>query len=255
MPARRGDPAHTVYGSTVGTRREVIPLFPLTDVLVPAMPLPLRIFEPRYRQLLADLFPDDPAPALAEGPTGPDGEPTGFGVVALRSGSEAAPPEGVADVVEVGTFAEILEVEHEVDSTVRVLAVGSRRFRVVELRPEGRPYLRAEVEWLDEPEGAIDPVAVREVQVLCDEMARVIESVAGQAATLTPLRDPTMLSYQVAAHVPLAPADRQELLAAATTADRLQLAALLLRRELCLLQRTRSIAMSPAVLRLAADPN
>ena len=64
-----------------------------------------------------------------------------------------------------------------------------------------------------------------------------------------------MLSYQVAASMPLAPSDRQELLASATTGERLGLAIQLLRRELRLVSSTRSIAMSPAVLRLAAEPN
>ena len=107
----------------------MIALFPLTDVLLPAMPLPLQIFEPRYQQMLAD---------IADAGAG-----AGFGVVVLRTGSEAAPPDGDPDVAEVGTFAEILEVAPQEDGTTRLLTVGSRRFCVEEF-VAGRPYLRAE---------------------------------------------------------------------------------------------------------------
>ena len=55
--------------------RAVIPLFPLGTVLVPGLVLPLHIFEPRYRRLLAD---------LAERPEAD----RGFGVVAIREGHE-----------------------------------------------------------------------------------------------------------------------------------------------------------------------
>ena len=55
---------------------EVLPLFPLGTVLVPGMRLSLHVFEPRYRQLVADLL-DDQDPGAPE-----------FGVVALRQGWE-----------------------------------------------------------------------------------------------------------------------------------------------------------------------
>jgi hypothetical protein len=229
----------------VGAPPEVIPLFPLSEVLLPAMPLPLRIFEPRYHQLLADVFGDHVAPV----------EGAGFGVLALRSGVEAGTAEEVPDIETVGTFAEILEVEAEPGGTQRVLAVGSRRFRVCRLLPHLRPYLSAEVIWLDEQEGDIDTTTLEIVRHLSERISQAITALTGQVSELTPLRDPTMLSYQVAANVPLATADRQALLAAPTTAERLHLAVRLLGREIRLLQSTRSIAMAPSVLRLAAEPN
>src|SRR5690349_8907358 len=98
---------------------EVIALFPLSSVLLPGMPLPLHIFEERYRRLLED---------LAETPGGGR-----FGVVALRSGTETSSAHGqddIPDVVDVGTLAEILEVQGNADGSSDVLSVGSRRFVV-----------------------------------------------------------------------------------------------------------------------------
>ena len=69
--------------------REVIPLFPLETPLFPGVVLPLQIFEPRYRRLVADLT------AL------PEGAPRRFGVVAIRQGWEVeqvAPAEALYDV-------------------------------------------------------------------------------------------------------------------------------------------------------------
>src|SRR3954471_9078053 len=130
--------------TTVGFVAELIPLFPLSHVLLPGMPLPLHVFEQRYRDLVADLA---------------DAEGTGsFGVVALRSGTETLSgslSSARPDVEEVGTLAEILEVETAEDGTSDLLSVGSRRFRIDSLVPEGRTYLRAEVSYLDEVDGAL----------------------------------------------------------------------------------------------------
>ena len=66
----------------------VIPLFPLGTVLLPGAPLPLHIFEQRYRQLVADLL-ELPA------------EDRQFGVVAIQAGREVrilVSPEEIDDL-------------------------------------------------------------------------------------------------------------------------------------------------------------
>src|SRR5437868_3896937 len=65
------DAAGSQYGFGVA---DVIPVFPLSHVLLPGLPLPLHIFEPRYRQLLMDVRTETSAGA--------------FGVLALRHGAE-----------------------------------------------------------------------------------------------------------------------------------------------------------------------
>jgi Lon protease-like protein len=78
---------------------------------------------------------------------------------------------------------------------------------------------------------------------------------AGRATGSELPADANQLSYQLAARLPLQPGDRQQLLADATTAQRLRRVSRLLRREIALLRRTRSIAVSPAVVRLPAGLN
>lgn len=224
---------------------EEIPLFPLNHVLLPGMPLPLHIFEPRYRQLLSDI-------------TGPAGTKS-FGVVVLRTGTEVrtspANPEGAPDVADIGTLAEILEDTVRPDGSSDVLSVGSKRFRIESLLTEPTPYLRGRVSFLDEPNGELNSEAELAARQLLERYDAILLRLAGRATGSELPTDPTLLSYQIAARLPLAPGERQALLAAATTAVRLERIGQFLRRELRLLQHTRSIAVSPTILRLSASLN
>lgn len=221
-----------------------IPLFPLSHVLLPGMPLPLHVFEDRYRRLLADITAPNRLGA--------------FGVVALRSGTEAVIPGTTGsrpEVEEIGTLAEILEVDTKPDGTSDVLSVGSRRFRVVRLLPETAAYLRADVEFLDEPDGPLTTELAERAGQLMDVYDSLLLRLAGRGTGTELPKDANQLSYQLAARLPLPPGERQRLLADATTAQRLARMARLLRREIALLQRTRSIAVSPATVRLPASSN
>ena len=233
-------PVRAAYGADVA---EVIPVFPLSHVLLPGLPLPLHIFEPRYRQLLDDI----------RGPSGLGS----FGVVALRHGGEVGDSPR-PDVAEVGTVAEIIELEPRVDGSADLLTVGSRRFRVREML-DAAPYPRARVDWMPEADGELHPAQVLVCRRLVADLWAVLEEITGRRRD--PDRDSelphdaTLLSYHLAGHVPLASPDRQALLAAETTADRLRRAVPILRREIQLLQRTSTVAISPSVLRLAVHPN
>jgi Lon protease-like protein len=223
---------------------EVIPVFPLSSVLFPGMPLPLHIFEPRYRQLLDD---------LSAAPTG-----ARFGVLALRSGSETLGPDGsdgLPDVAAIGTLAEILDVERKPDGSSDVLSVGSQRFRVESLIADGKPYLRAEVRFLDEVDGALDDDRTARARELITIYDAMLTRLAGRPTGGELPSDPSQLAYQIAARLPLLPVDRQSLLEVDTTAERLVRLDRLLRRELALLRRTRTIAVAPSVLRLVDGPN
>lgn len=223
---------------------DIIPLFPLSHVLMPGMPLPLHVFEQRYRRLLVD---------LQESPGTPS-----FGVVALRRGSEVGSrnPNGTGpQVMDVGTLAEILEIEQYEDGASDLLTVGSRRFRIRALLTTGTPYFRAEVDWIEEADGDLSSAEVPVCRRLAQDYARLLEALTGRARDDDLPTDPTLLSYHVASHLPLPPADRQALLEEPTACDRLHREIALLRREISLLQSTRSIAISPSVLQLAAHAN
>jgi uncharacterized protein len=222
---------------------ELIPLFPLSHVLLPGMPLPLHIFEQRYRDLLTDLA------------TAPNG--ARFGVVVLRSGTEAQTPDEPAlpDVAPIGTLAEILEIEPRDDGTSDLLSVGSLRFEVEALVPDGKPYLRAQVRFLDEDDGELDDDLENGVRELMESYDALLTRIAGRATGTELPADATELSYQIGARLPLPPEERQALLTDATTTDRLVRLTRLLRRETALLRRTRTIAVSPAVLRMLTGAN
>ncbi|MDP9092068.1 MAG: LON peptidase substrate-binding domain-containing protein [Actinomycetota bacterium] len=223
---------------------DVIPIFPLSQVLLPGMPLPLRIFEERYRQLLIDVTS---RPGSAS-----------FGVVALLRGSEADQPRAVRippELAPVGTLAEILEVEPHEDGSSELLTVGSRRFHLRRLIEGGTAYLRAEIDWLQEPDGDIRPAHVAATRRLCGDFSTLLTALTGRVAVEPVPQDANLLSYYVAGQIPLDLRDRQALLAEPSAAERLRRGIGLLRREVRLLQSTRTIAMAPSVLRLIAVDN
>ncbi|MCW2495508.1 LON peptidase substrate-binding domain-containing protein [Jatrophihabitans sp.] len=217
----------------------VIPLFPLDHVLMPGIGLPLRIFEPRYRELLADV-------------TGEGGDRR-FGVVSVIEGSEVGNVALVGDApstATVGTIAEILEVEPFTDGTSAVLTVGSSRFVVEEEADLGKPYLMARVRMLDEPIGVVPPGLAESARASAMAYNQLIARLTRREAEIEPYpRDPVSLSYRLANDAPLPRADRQRLLEIESADERLRSLARILGRELILLRETRSIAVSPAVLR------
>lgn len=104
-------------------------MFPLGSVLFPNMPLPLRIFEPRYVEMLQSVL----------------GEPEQeFGVVLIERGFEVG---GDDQRFGVGTCARIASGEGG-DGCIELLAVGTTRFEVVRWLQDD-PFPRAEVRELD----------------------------------------------------------------------------------------------------------
>jgi hypothetical protein len=214
-------------------------LFPLGTVLLPGSPLPLRIFEPRYRQLVADLLE---LPAARRG----------FGVVAIREGHEVG-SDSVRALYGVGCLAFVTDIEESPDGTFEVSSVGTTRFRVVSLDHE-RPYLRAAVDWLPEEvgEAANLPAAV---SYRYAEYHATLGRMYGRPLPVPDLpRDALQLSYLVAATVVAALPDRQAFLEESTTARRLEVLLGWLRRETALLRKLSAV---PATGQLAApsSPN
>ncbi len=214
-----------------------LPLFPLGHVLLPGSPLPLRVFEERYRQLMRDVV-------------GADGERR-FGVVALTAGLEVASALSVGDqeFAQVGTVAEIMEAQLNPDGFGALVAVGSRRFRITEFVDTGKLYLQANVEYLDEPAGVMPDTLPDSARALAIEYTRLLARLTGTdpETELYP-DDPALLSYRIALEAPLDPGDRQLLLEQETAAERLHQLVRLLRREVVLVRQTRTIAVAPSVL-------
>jgi Lon protease-like protein len=201
----------------------VIPLFPLGTVLFPGLALPLHIFEPRYRRLVADLR------------EGEDDEARSFGIVAIRAGHEVG-SGSVSALHEVGTTAVLRRVTPYPDGRFDVLTSGARRFRLHRV-DDTLPYLRAEVEWLDEqlgPPGTATALAAAVGQQFL-AYQRLLGADPDETGTLPD--DPTVLSYLVSAAMVLDATDAQRLLAFSTTARRLDWLLRVLAREQGLLRR------------------
>ena len=92
-----------------------VPLFPLNVVLFPGGPLPLRIFESRYIDMISERMRND----------GP------FGVLLIRDGVEAGGP---AATFGMGTLARITDFYQGSDGLLGVTAIGEQRFRLVDAR-------------------------------------------------------------------------------------------------------------------------
>ena len=215
---------------------ETVPLFPLNVVLFPGMPLPLHIFEQRYRQLVSDV-------------TEP-GRRKAFGIVAVGAGT--------LPVAEIGTMAEIMTRQPYPDGRSDLLTVGSRRFRVRSLDPDGRPYLQGEVEWLEETDGPGAAAALPVARSLSERYAALLARLGGGDETPGEERvsdDALRASYEIATRVQLDLTERQELLAAEHAAERLVLEARLLRRELRIIPATRSFPAPAAAIRTAPNDN
>ena len=182
-----------------------LPMFPLGSVLFPSMILPLHVFEPRYRALVDDCVADN-------------GE---FGVVLIERGSEV----GGGDVrTDVGTVAQVLEIERFDDGRCALAAVGTRRFRVDRWLDDD-PYPRAEVtDWDDPAPGSLD---LDEVDALF-RRALALAAELGEAPAPMDVElaeDAGLATFQMAALAPLGPADRQVLLATEGAEARVRLLA------------------------------
>ena len=224
---------------------ERLPLFPLSSVLYPGLVIPLHVFEERYRRLVADLEAQ------------PEGEPRRFGAVAIRNGQEVAPtgastqPAGamdgfVADPMQalftVGCVADIASAQAQSDGRYRLIATGTTRFRLRSVDSSG-PYLVGETEELPEQPGAeagaLAAGVIRALRLYQKRLAGARESSIAVQQEL--IDDPQVLSYLVASVMVLDTGDKQRLLAAADTTERLSAELELLRRETALLAKLPSL--------------
>jgi Lon protease-like protein len=216
---------------------ETLPLFPLGTVLLPGATLPLHVFEPRYRQLTVDLVTG----------TVPDRE---FGVVAVREGW-APDDDGMSGLHTVGCTAVLDDVKRLPDGRFDLVTRGARRFRLLDLDADSKPYLVGSVEPLpDDPAG--DDTAGGEA---VGELTRILSTAAraahrrycstawktGDWAEPEPDVEPGTLPHVLASDCLLPISDRQRLLELTSPIERLRLVRALLARETSLLARLRAV--------------
>lgn len=181
-------------------------MFPLGSVLVPGMPLPLHVFEERYRALAMHCL-EHQAP---------------FGVALIERGHEVG---GGDTRFGIGTLARIVDAHRFDDGRFALVAVGTERIKITEWLDDD-PYPLAVTEtWPDDPgdPDADDVEAVR--STLRRSLALAAEvGLAAAPATSDLSDDPEVLGWQVTSGAPLASIDRLRLLAAPTLGDRFRLA-------------------------------
>ena len=170
--------------------KETIPLFPLGTVLFPDGPLPLRVFEPRYLDMVSR--------CMKQG--------TEFGVVLLMSGSEI----GEAETATIGTCARILDWYQGSDGILGITAVGTGRF-----------ILNASTRQADGLcLGDVSPIAVEPACALPEEyqsMAAVLEVIINDLGKLyenldTNYTDATWVGCRFAEILPSSLEDKQRCL-------------------------------------------
>lgn len=167
---------------------DTISLFPLNAVLFPGGPLKLRIFEPRYLDMIGQ--------CMREG--------LPFGVAMIIEGTEAGGP---ATTATVGTSARVVDFEKLPDGLLGITAVGERCFRVRSVMRQADGLNVADVEWLSaEPAVPVPPS--------CEPFVILLQHALPE---LAPLYDFSPVSYEDASWVgsrlvellPLPPAEKQ----------------------------------------------
>src|SRR3972149_1086869 len=178
-----------------------IPIFPLPNVVFfPHTLLPLHIFEPRYRQMLADCLTGERRRA----------------VVLLRPGWEAE-YYGRPGVYSVAGAGEIVASERLPDGRSNILLKGLGRIRIDSEVPSPKPYRIARASWLDEvyPFGGEDALAsqVDHLRRLCGDLVGALpEPVPALLEILTQRDSPGVCVDRVSSLVVPEPEERQRLL-------------------------------------------
>lgn len=184
-----------------------LPVFPLPVVLFPGVPLPLHVFEPRYRRMLQDIRVTNNL----------------FGVANFDPASSVieAPPPG-----HVGCVAEVTETQTFPDGRSNILTVGVVRYRIESYVERGDPYLMATVNYFedDEEEEATLGRLTKEVADMFTRIAQAVRTINDERTNLPDISntEPQRLSFLVAAAMEIEADVKQELLELRSTFTRLE---------------------------------
>lgn len=202
-----------------------LPIFPLNTVLFPGYRLPLRIFEPRYRQMLDDCLAAERR----------------FVIALIRDGVEVG---GEATPRDVATVARIEELGDRNADVITLVAAGEQRVRITDL-DRSLPYLAGEIEPIDEPiHQVIDPELLKQARTATTRFARaMLMQMRGEwRANPEMPDDPGQLGYKMGTLLADNPVAAQRVLEAVSINERLRQAipaveASAARFEAALLQR------------------
>ena len=180
----------------------IMPMFPLSSVLMPAMPLSLRIFEERYLKLTGDLI-------LQENPE--------FGVVLIARGPEVG---GGEKRLGIGTLASVQDIG-TLDQFYGVESIGTQRFRVNAWLPDD-PYPMADIDFIP------DLIWDENLTSAKEQLEAKVRNLLAFASEFGDLQygadvefsdDPMQASWQLAGVLPVGPLDQLDLLQSLSTAE------------------------------------
>ena len=181
-------------------------LFPLPVVLFPGMPMPLHIFEPRYRKMLTDIRAGDNL----------------FGLSYFDSAAseKEIPPAG-----HIGCVAEVSETQALPDGRSNILTVGVIRYRAEAYVERGDPYLVVRPRFIEDDDEDNESLFAnsRDVAAMFTRVANSIRVINDERGNLPDISDtePQKLSFLVAAALEIEVETKQELLELRSTAERL----------------------------------
>ena len=184
-----------------------LPLFPLPIVMFPGVPLPLHIFEPRYRQMLADIQGSNHL--------------FGLSYFDASSSDKEIPPVG-----QIGCVAEVTETQALPDGRSNILTVGVIRYRIEAYVERATPYLVARISFFEDEDKDSDSLneSSHEVAETFTRIARAVRTINDERASLPDISntDPQRLSFLVAAAMEVDTDVKQELLEMRLTFERLR---------------------------------
>lgn len=189
-----------------------IPLFPLNTVLFPRGPLPLRIFETRYVDMVKRSMREESC----------------FGVVLVRGGGEVGQAGGFVDI---GTTARIVDFNLLPDGLLGITCRGERRFRVERRWREADGLNMGAIEWIDSV-STMSMAVPPEYRHLADLLRRVLPELGEIYAGLEPRYDDAeWVGARLIEILPLSMGDKQVCLELDDPLERLALVAPLIRRS------------------------
>jgi Lon protease-like protein len=168
----------------------LLPLFPLEIVLFPGAPLPLHIFEPRYKEMIGECLEQDRP----------------FGMVRAKENALAS----------VGCSASVVTVIKKYDDgRFDIAAEGMQRFEIITVNQE-RSFLQAEIAYFEDEPSTIGNSALDTVVQLHEQLFAVM----GQTAEVE--RDAALLSFHLAQALPVDLDFKQTLLEMKSEAERIE---------------------------------
>lgn len=185
-----------------------LPLFPLHAVLFPGGPLPLRIFEPRYLDMISDCLRNNHH----------------FGICLIREGEEVG---DAAITYDIGTVARIIDWDRRPDGLLGIDVIGEQRFRILSRKVKANQLIQAEVQLLAEEEPQPLPKEYLALADLLEQFISQLDELYEHIALH--YDDASWTSNRLAELLPMAFAQRQYLLELNSPLQRLEVIGQLLK--------------------------